>query len=270
MKIHTATKNEKRNATEKCKVQNSVADMSVSTLMEKPIILEEFGFYFEDETVLTTTDKLYRQFSAQNELLLAATLRNDEHKKFMPLEIDKRCMNINTVDIDGDGNCFFSAVIHQLQCVKINSDYHKTQTVELRKQAVTHIKNHFNNYKQALKLRLNCKTEEVEELGRKFVAEKLSKNGFWADTESFIAVANIFKVNILVFEEKGPFYFAPCYNSDYNRTIFLAYRRFGTKGNEKKELKCNHYDSVCGIDENLLNKCVTDLSTKIDNIVDML
>lgn len=270
MKIHTATKTEKENVAEASKVENSVADISECTLMETPIVLEEFGFYLEDETALTTNDKLYRQFSAQNELLLAATLQNGEHKKFMPLEIDKRCMNINTVDIDADGNCLFSAVIHQLQFVKINSDHHKTQTVALRNQVVSHINNHFDSHKQALKQRLNCKLEEVDELGRKFVSEKLSKNGFWAGTETLIAISNIFEVNILVFEEKGPFYFATCYKSDYNRTIFLAYRRFGTRSNEKKELECNHYDSVCGVDENLLYKCVTDLGTKIDNSVDML
>lgn len=113
--------------------------------MNLPIDFESYGLHFDTEavqittdTVLTTTDALYKQFSEQNLRLCEATLRNNEHKKFMPLEINNRSMNINTVDIQGDGNCLFSTIVHQLKGVKIDSDTHKTQTAELRTQPIFH------------------------------------------------------------------------------------------------------------------------------------
>lgn len=33
--------------------------------------------------------------------------------------------------------------------------------------------------------------EQVDELGTKFVTEELSRNGFWGDTESLLAVSNM-------------------------------------------------------------------------------
>lgn len=109
----------------------------------------------------------------------------------MQLEINNRSMNINTVDIQGDGNCLFLTEVHQLKCVKIDSETHKTQTAELRTQVVGHIVEHIDDHKQALKMRLNCDIEQVDEFGTKFVTEELSRNGFWGDTESLLAVSNM-------------------------------------------------------------------------------
>lgn len=110
--------------------------------------------------------------------------------------------------------------------------------------------------------------EQVDEIGEKFVTEELSKDGFWGDTESLLAVSKMYKVNILIFKEKGPYYFGTGYNPDYNRTIFMAYRRFRAKANEMTERECDHYDSVCGIDENLLFQCAEDLGNKMDNALE--
>lgn len=240
--------------------------IGASAIIDMPIHLEDFGIHFDEESVKqqSITRLLYAQFSNQNLRLIQATLVNIETKKFMVIKVDgDRCMNVNIVNIKADGNCMFGAAIHQLEYVKVNSLEHIKRTIELRKQVVSHIEDHFETYKHVIQLRIKCEDDKIDELGKNFLANNLSVNGFWGDSESLMAIANIFSVNIFVFRENGPFYFGTGFSPKKSRTIFLAYRCFGKEGNE---LIYNHYESVCEIDPDLLFKCASDLGTKMDKI----
>lgn len=203
---------------------------------------------------------MYKQFSAQNLLLIKSTLDNSENKKYMALKIDDRLMNVNILTIQQDGNCMFSALVHQLQLVKIDSDQHKALTAKLRKDVVSYIELHYEEFQRTLKDRLNNATEDA---GKEFVSIDLVKAGEWGGTETLMAVSRIYKVNILVFMEMKSFYFGCKFNEKYNRTIFLAYRPLKKKGN----IKYDHYDSVCGINEDLLYKCA---KVRAENLVEYI
>lgn len=196
----------------------------------------------------------YDTFSTQNLKLIEATLANFEMKKYMKVQVDKRCHNVNIINIKQDGNCMFGAVAHQLNYVKNNSEEHKSLTVRLREDVVNHIEKNLNWYRHAIKGRVEC-DDATDEVCSVFLQE-LSQDGFWGDSETLMAVSKMFGVNILVFSENGSFYFATGFNPDYKRTLFMAYRI----GIHKI---CNHYDTVCEIDEELLYKCANVLSMRM-------
>lgn len=123
---------------------------------------------------------------------------------------------------------------------------------------VNHIETNFDAYKHALQQRLNCKEEEIDKLGKEFLANDLTANGIWGGSESLLAITEIFGTNILIFNENGPFYFA----AGFKASIFLAYRE-RIKSNGEKEYY--HYDSICEIGTDLLFKCATDSGGKMGN-----
>lgn len=98
-----------------------------NNIMSMPIILEEYGIHFEhdDRAKDTSTIRvMYEQFSNQNLKLIEATMKNNESKKFMVMDIDNRRLTVNIAKIDQDGNCLFAAAIHQLEVAKIMSKLH--------------------------------------------------------------------------------------------------------------------------------------------------
>lgn len=69
----------------------------------------------------------------------------------------------------------------------------------------------------------------------------------------------MYRVNILIFNENGPFYFATGFNSEYDRCVFMAYRTLPIDGKSEYQ----HYDSPSGISEEILYTCATHLSEKM-------
>lgn len=83
-----------------------------------------------------TMQLLYQTFTAQNLKLIRATMTNSETKRFVPVIIDGRTVNLNTLGIAKDGNCMFGSLAHQLFYVKTNSKEHNDLTANLRKDVV--------------------------------------------------------------------------------------------------------------------------------------
>lgn len=211
---------------------------------------------------------MYNQFSDQNLRLADAVLTNGETKKYMVLKINDRLMNVNVIKVKGDGNCLFAALVLQLYYLKNETEEHSLKTAELRRKVVVHIRDNFDKYKQVIEGRI---LEEAEENGEQvtdlenqcysFIEEDLPKAGRWGGMETIMAVSEMFGVNILTFNEKGPFCFPNGYfELSYRRTLFLAYR-LGSRITGRL-LNYNHYDSICGIDAELLYKCSCDLADK--------
>lgn len=246
--------------------ENAAKLSDASDIMEMPIILEDFGIHFEDPdpSQKPTADVLYAQFSEQNLRLVEATLKNNETQKFMVVNMNNRYMNVKVNKIVGDGNCLFATAVHQIEFVKIGSTEHAKKTALLRQQVVKHIRENFQWYKQVLKGQVDCDDASIDELGKQYL-EKLSGDGFWAGSEALSAIANMHKVNILSFCEKGTYSFTTRFNPNFDRTIFLAYR--GYEDEASHQMVYNHYDSICGIEEDLLFNCAMEMGGKMEAVI---
>lgn len=218
---------------------------------------------------------MYSQFSAQNVRLIEATLRNNEAKKDMVLKIDERFQNVEIVEIMGDGNCLFASLVHQIHLIKIGSKEHDVKTAQLRQEVVDHIRKNFEQYKQAMKTRIvqYCEAKgisvpiQLEEAYKTLIENDLAKPGFYGGNETVLAVSEMYGVNVLQFTERGPITFASG-NRRFEKTIFLAYR-INQHTSKNDEQVYDHYDSVCGLTENLLYKCACDLGTQIENYIEL-
>lgn len=186
---------------------------------------------------LNATHFLYQQFTAQNLKLTRATMTNNETKRFVAVKIDGRTVNLNTIEIKKNGNCLFASMAHQLYFVKTNSKTHDNLTAKLRSDVVQHILKNFDEYKRAIEIDFG--EVDKEEAGKEYISTDLSKHGEWGGSESLLALTNMFKVNILIFRENGPFTFSFGFNRNFDRTVLLAYRIGGF--DENGEPKYNHY-----------------------------
>lgn len=208
---------------------------------------------------------LYDQFSAQNLNLIETNMMNNEQQKVMVFKryVDQRLGTVKVVRISGDGDCLFGACAHQLYRAKIDSDEHKNLVSELRQKVCEHINDNFGQFERVIKLRILEELEgkvipasSIDEACKDFVEKGLSKPGFWGGSESCRAISAIFRANIVVFVENGPYYFATGFNREYERIIFLAYRKLNRKdANEEPD----HYDSVSEIEQNVMYNCAGDL-----------
>lgn len=228
-----------------------------------------------DSIVVTLPDNeksiFFEQMSSQNLRMMRLALENDEHKKVMVLKHDSRFDTIDVLEIDPDGNCLFGACVHQIHATKLGSPTHYELVAALRREAVEHILKYFDRYIHVLKYRVaeevkiktGKKQEKVNENQCKiFAASYLSRAGNWAGTECLTAISEIHQTNIIGFNENEKFYFASGYNASYNRFIFIAYR-MNSKG------VYNHYNSVFGINAQLMYKCVDNLSKVVFNTDDV-
>lgn len=213
----------------------------------------------------------FEQMSLQNLRMMRAALENEEHKKVMVLKCNGRFDTIDVLEIDPDGNCLYGACVHQIHATKLGTTKHYEMVAALRKDVVDHILKNFHRYVRVLKYRVE---EEAEiKTGQKpknvnenqcklFVDKYLSRAGNWAGAESLMAISEIYQTNIIGFNENDKFYFATGYNASYNRFIFIAYRM-----NSNSEYY--HYNSVCGINAELMYKCVDNLSKVVFNANDV-
>lgn len=209
----------------------------------------------------------FEQMTKQNLRMMRAALENQEHKKVMVLKNDNRFDTIDVVDVDPDGNCLYGACVHQLHAFKVGSKEHYQMVAELRKAVVDHISKNFSRYERVLKFRIEEEAEaktgmrpdDVNETQcKQFVDEYLSVTGNWAGAESLMAISEIHQTNIVGFNEKDTYYFATGYNASYSRFIFIAYRM-------NSQSQFYHYNSVCGVNPELMYKCVDNLSKAVFN-----
>lgn len=233
---------------------------------------EESHTFDEKSTVTDTIKILYSQISTQNLILLESTLKNGGQKKFMSLMVGDCAMNIHVMKIKSDGDCLYAALSHQLENLKINSEEHKIRTMNLRQEVVSHILENLDFYKQSIKLRLESENEQLtfscensDEMCQEYLSKYLSKSGFWGGSETILAISIMFSTNIIIFNEESSFFLATGFNSKYKKVILLAYR-IGSM-NEDGSTNYNHYDSVCGIKEEIMFKCANILAEKLNSTI---
>lgn len=204
-------------------------------------------------------NELFDLISAQNSSLIATNEEFNEDQRVMNFTRNNRLGIVKVVNISPDGNCLFSACVHQLYRVKVNSDDHKMIAIQLRERVCSYITNNFSRFQRTIKLRMKHENPDESDASieikiTSFVEDFLSKSKFWGGTESLVAIGEIFEANIIIFIENGHCYFANGRNDDYKRFIFLAYRRFAGKDGAY-----NHYDSVSEIYQQELYDCASNL-----------
>lgn len=227
-------------------------------IMAMPIILNDTKLDSNDLNTTKNDESLncifYDQFSAQNLKMIESGLTNKETIKCMPISIDNQFHDINVVDVNQNGNCMFAAIVHQLESVKCNSQEHNVLTAQLRAEVVQHIKLNIDKYKRIIKLRDD---RDDDEACTNFLND-LSCDSYWGGMETMLAVMEMHRINIIIFNEEGPFYYANGFNRGYERSIFMAYR---LRSDSKKVY--NHYDTVHSLDENVLYKCAEYFSERM-------
>lgn len=148
--------------------------------------------------------------------------------------------------IDGDGNCLFAAMIHQLFQTRIGSITHTTLTYQLRKETVRYINDHIGDrrYGNLIDLRISHEMPTSVNAARTHDRRKmlgmLARPGVWRGTEIITAVADIFRCNIISYWEGGGISQIKAITPNVNRTISIVYRK-GINA-------WNHYDSFAHFD----------------------
>lgn len=82
-----------------------------------------------------------------------------------------------------------------------------------------------------------------------FLHNELPKTKCWGGSESIIALSVKYEVNIIVFNEDDSVYCANAFNSDYNKSICIAYRLSDCDSIASMRNKRNHYDSVTFVND---------------------
>lgn len=237
-------------------IQSESATMNNSSAYES---MEELTTSSDSIDVNSTEFAIYIQLSQQNHDMKSAIQINKEEteKMYFNLGDENVVSNLNVIKINGDGNCLFGSLIHQLFHHDLKSEEHKQHTKDLRATTVQFIRENLNNFTyeiegRVLEERDAINTDDVtsnvvtEQDCQTFLDEKLSNCAF-AGAESFKAITQMYNVNILIVNESGPAYYPVGFNSKYYKTVFVAYR-LGQNSTERR----NHYDSIAEVDVDTL------------------
>lgn len=184
--------------------------------------------------------------------MISACEINGEQQESINFICGEDKVPLKIVRVPEDGNCLFSAAVHQLKKVNSKDEQLSVLARELRAEVVSFISANIPLFELDLKGHiLDKKNKKIENLGNEyqhFLDTKLSKDGKWAGTESLRAIRLLYKVNILIVNEQGEYYFANTFdeNLDSNSLLILAFRvTAGITASEKNitNENRNHYDS---------------------------
>lgn len=210
------------------------------------------------------TRKIYDQISEQNLKLTKSLKKHKPVFNEIVFQLNTQ-RTVNVVAMQPDGSCLFAALTHQLNLDEANSTKHVNAAKNLRERVVKYINDNFVSFKSYITRRLNPKdsensgdeTEIVEGTDTNclfFVNSLLSKTATWGGTESLKAISELEKVNILIFPEGGKPYFPFYFNTDYTRTVAIAFCL------DEQRKKRNHYDSIAEVNKPILYDTAAELA----------
>lgn len=262
--------------------QNTVNHEQTQTNTNLKIEIEpisEFAIGTENDM---ENDRIYKQISHQMIEVSKSVVISDEITENMEFKVGDETKFVQVAKIPGNGGCLFGAMAHQLfyQSIgtdQITNDMFVERTSELRAQVVAFIEENYERYENALKGRIYDNEDEkmskkrgrkkalthteIEKKCKSFLKNDLPKQTCWAGYESLMAISELYKVNIIIFREMDIFNFVDGFNQSYERTACLAYRLAGKPKKTKAGvvLNYNHYDSICGINSNVMFTCAETL-----------
>lgn len=197
-------------------------------------------------------DILFKQMTVQNIKIVNSAIKHNEPRQKCSIGVGNSGASVDVSNIIGDGDCAFGSIAHQLFCVEINSPEHKEWTQKLRKDVVEYIQSNLSIFTHEIRGRILAYQDKFDDINAettKFL-KKLACPGFYGGGETFKALALNYSINIVVFNENGPCYFANRFNKDFDRTIFIAFRGDGSNTGR------NHYDTVIEINEDLVDASI--------------
>lgn len=217
--------------------------------------------------VSTLESLIYNQISDQLIQMNNAAIKYNESLSKMNFIIESTRHMLHKVEIDANGSCLFGASIHQIHRTQIAGKTQSNETKNIRADVVAHIKKNRSGFKKELEGAALDLWEEnaklnLESACTRFLEVELPKNGTWGGSESLKAITQLKKVNILVINENGDFYFPCRFNTQFKQTIILAYTTYQFEEHEVSDCengtanvlnvsKINriHYDSVINIEQ---------------------
>ena len=171
----------------------------------------------DNESVISITETLYLHSSLYQE-----HLRKCLDKKFITFSKDNKLTEdherslrgvaltagFTAIDAGGGGNCFFHAVVHQLNILSMNVENHDHES--LRAAALDYVLNNWDNFRAVI--------HDPDDFVR-----RMSTTGEWADHEIIAATALKLNISIRIYRDDGA---APNHINadDFNlREITLGY-----------------------------------------------
>lgn len=157
-------------------------------------------------------NNLRAQLQFHNMQMTQAALQNKEELAECEVQLDDGVYSkIGLHRIPADGNCLFSAIVHQKYMLQVDTDEFKKSLANLPSEVITHIKQNLQRYQRTISGRVyahGCDNEKVgiqnnSENLTNFLDDYLFKNGTWAGLETIQAVSEIFKTNVIIFNEWG-------------------------------------------------------------------
>lgn len=209
------------------------------------------------ETINTVELLVYKQISSQSLKMTEICMKYDDAMTTMNFEFnDKICM-LDVARIKGDGQCLFSTLAHQLHGAKIDSEEHEKAAAQIRAEVIAYIQRNLTIFEHDIKgciyherskrMKKPVKIKDYEKEANEFLTKHLSKKTYWGGAESIKAVSSIYEVNILIICENSSVYFVNGFDSQFNRSLLLAYRLNSQHDRPNTGGPRNHYDSGINI-----------------------
>lgn len=211
----------------------------------------------EPQQEVIQNELLYKQLSQQITKMIEAVLINSDVQESMKFNFKGEGRSVAVAKIDGNGDCLYAAICHQLFHSQVGGKSHIKETATLRANVVNYIlePENYPSFEFSLQDRVyETKTrDQIEDMTREcklYTRLVLSRPGKWGGYETIKAVGEMHHVNILIFNEDDTCYISNKSNQIYDRTIAIAYRKADACTDNK--VVYDHYDSICDLDTNLL------------------
>lgn len=208
-------------------------------------------------------DSFYIQFSQQMAKMFEAVLKNGDALEYVSFEFESELHFVAVAQIDKTGDRLLAAICHQLFYSRIGSESHIKETMQLRADVVNYISQpeNFATFQYLLQDYANKIGGQIDDTITEFkncTLSILSQPGI-GDYVTFKAVGEMYRVNILIFQEDTNCYIGNASDQMYEHTIALANRTIDALIDDT--VSYDHYDSVCDVNTDLLYK-ITKFITK--------
>lgn len=176
--------------------------------------------------------------------------------------------------IPGDGNCLLGSIVHQHFHLEVGSDKYIQKVTELRHKVVAHIKANLKQFERQLSGRIydkrsqtiekRVKIRNFEEESTNFLDNYLSKDHHWAGEETTQAVSELFKANIIIFDEWSDVRFGNSFDPSYQDIITVAFRvqKKHNRQENAHNIDRNHFDSIIRLNDDILQESAAILMEK--------